>query len=254
MDSGLNVFNAKQSRIEDSETKDMYQKKLYYRRLWKRQKLRQPMPARLKTFADYVSLVASLSKSSSFILDVGCDSGIVARMLEAKGYNNLIGVDLANRFNHAPRVSYIVAENTHLPFRADVFDAIFARKFVSIPDTERSLDELSRVLKSDARLVVEVPNVDRLKSRILKLLGMTPKYAHKYFPHLTLGKFKTILRQSHFDVLQTRGDYVFIPIIGNILSRPKLDTVQRALGQARFTLCLHIYAVCRKTIGDSRSD
>ncbi len=247
MGSGLHSVNEGQFRSGDSETNDMFQRKLYYRRLWKKQKLHQPMPSRLRTFEDYVRLVASLSEPSSLVLDVGCDSGIVARMLEAKGYHNLVGIDLANRFTHTSKISYVVAENTHLPFRNGVFDAIFARKFVSIPDTQRTLGELNRISRKDAKLVVEVPNVDRLKSRIYRLLGMTPNYAHKYFPHLTLSKFKDLLRGSQFDVLQARGDYVYIPIIGNILSRPRLEIVQRALGRARSTLCLHIYAVCGKS-------
>lgn len=167
-------------------------------------------------------------------------------MLESRGHHNLVGIDLANRFKPSSNISYVVAENTHLPFSTNSFNVIFARKFASISDTVESLGEFYRILKDDGKLVVEVPNVRRLKSRIYRALGLTPPYPPKYFPHLHMVPFKRILREKNFKILKVEGDYVFIPLAGNLISTLRLEVLERAIGQAKPNLCLHLFAICRK--------
>jgi len=233
--------------------KEIFSKKLYYRRWWKGRKYGGPSRDRLFVLGEYARLVSSFSKSSSFILDAGCGSGAVLRMLRSRGCKNLIGIDLANTVDRStfPRdqnVSFIVAETTHLPLRPESLDIIFARKFVSVSDVRRSLGEFYSVLKNDGKLVIDVPNVKRLKSRIYNLLGLTPPYPAKYFPRLHMAWIKRILDERNFTILQTKGDYVSIPFFGNLISRFKLGILQRALGHLRPDLCLHISAVCSKRV------
>jgi len=189
-----------------------------------------------------------MSKSSPIILDVGCGSGTITHMLESEDHKNLVGIDLVNRFKRGQNISFIVAENTHLPLRRKSFDVIFARKFVSIPDLEESLKEFYELLKDHGILVIEIVNVKRLKSRIFESLGLTPTYPRNvlYFPHLHLEPFKKILYQKNFVILRIEGDNVLIPLIGNLISFFRLDILQRVLGQLSPTLCLHLFAICKK--------
>jgi len=231
-----------------SNVEDLFAKKLYYIQRWKRQNVLDPSRLRLITFHRYARLISSMSKPSSRILDVGCDSGIFARMLESEGQKNLVGAELANRFKRVQNVSYVVAENTHFPFRRKSFDVIFARKFVSVQDVEGSLKVFHEILKDDGKLFIEVPNVKRLKSRIYEALGLTPPYPPKYFPHLHLTPFKKILYDTKFRPLKIEGDHVSIPLIGNILSLLRLDKLQKVLGQSKPTLCLHLLGICKKQL------
>jgi len=227
----------------------MFTKKLYYIKLWTRRlELREPSRVRLITLRRYAKLISSMSKPSSTILDVGCGSGTIARMLESEGFKNLVGIDLVNRFKHGQNISFIVAENTHLPFRKKSFDMIFARKFVSIPDLEEGLKEFYEILKDHGMLVIEIVNAKRLKSRIYESLGLTPTYPRTvlYFPHLHLAPFKKILCKENFVVLRIEGDHVLIPIIGNLISFFRLGILQRVLGELSPTLCLHLFAICKK--------
>ncbi len=239
------------SKMSHESSKEMFSKKLYYRKLWRHQKVLEPSRARLITFSEYARIISSLSEPSSFVLDVGCDSGIFARMLESKGHCNLVGIDLANRFKRRPNISFVVAENTHLPFRTESFNVIFARKFASISDTAESLGEFHKILKDDGKLIIEVPNVKRLKSRIYRALGLTPPYPPKYFPHLYLTPFKKILCEKNFKILRINGDYIFIPLIGNLISLFRFEGLERALGKLKPTLCLHLLAICKKHLGVS---
>ncbi|HKZ94596.1 MAG TPA: class I SAM-dependent methyltransferase [Candidatus Bathyarchaeia archaeon] len=226
----------------------MLDKKIYYQNLWRRQRILEPSRGRLLTFKEYVRLISSFSKPSSLILDAGCGSGVIAGTLASSGYNNLVGIDLVNRFKREKGISFVVADNTCLPFRPESFDTIFARKFVSVQDMTRGLGEFHKSLKDDGKLLVEVPNVKRLKSRIYESLGLTPKYPHKYFPHMHMMLFTTILQKCNYIVMKVKGDYVFIPLVASLVSALKLDRLERELGRLVPSLCLHLFAICRKRI------
>ncbi|UCE96782.1 MAG: class I SAM-dependent methyltransferase [Candidatus Bathyarchaeota archaeon] len=232
----------------------MFTKKLYYIKRWRQQRAREPTRSRVITFRGYARLILSMVESSSLILDVGCDSGVMARMLESEGEKNLVGIELVNRFKHGKDISFLLAENTHLPFRRKAFDLIFARKFVSIRDTKESLNEFHEILKDEGKLIIEVPNVQRLKSRIYTSLGLTPLYPQKYFPHLHLASFKKILYQRNFKILRIEGDYIFIPLIGRLLSYFRLDLLTKFLGQFKPTLCMHLFGVCEKRAREHYGD
>jgi len=176
------------SEIGREKDQKMFEEKLYYRKLWRSQRIREPSRARLLTFSRYAKIISSLSEPSSFILDVGCDSGIFARMLESGGHYNLVGIDLANRFKHSSNISFVVAENTHLPFRAKSFDAIFARKFASIPDTSESLGELSKILKADGKLLIEVKNVQSFGTNSAISAQILSPLAHNAFQKDSMRK------------------------------------------------------------------
>jgi ubiquinone/menaquinone biosynthesis C-methylase UbiE len=225
---------------------DIFAKKLYYVHRWRQQEVRSPSRVRLNTFHRYARLISAMSKPSAVILDVGCDSGILSRMLESEGMENLIGVELVNRFKHEQKISFVVCENTRLPFRRKSIDVIFARKFVSVQDVEGSLNTFHEVLKDEGRLFIEVPNVKRLKSRLYEALGLTPPYPPKYFPPLHLASFRKILHDTRFSLLKVEGDHVFVPLLGNLLHLFKLDKLENVLGLWKPTLCLHLLGICKK--------
>jgi SAM-dependent methyltransferase len=167
--------------MNPNSKKDIFKKKRYYRRLWKQTKIGEPSRDRLTTLRELARDISAFSKSSSLILEVGCGSGTVLRMLESKGHKNLIGIELVNTFLRGQNTSFIVAETMHLPFRPDSLDIIIARRFVSISDVRKSLEEFYNILKNDGKLVIDVSNVKSLKSRVNNLLGL-PAYPEKYYP------------------------------------------------------------------------
>ena len=231
--------------------KEIFDKKLYYIRLWKHTGISEPSRDRLPKLREYARLISSFSKSSSLILEVGCGPGTVLRMLESKGCKNLIGIEPVNTFRREQNISFIVAETTHLPLRPDSIDIIFARRFVSVSDVRKSLEEFYNILKNYGKLVIDVVNVEMLKFRIYNLLGLTFSYPAKYYPRLHLALLKKILYESNFDVLRTGGDFVLVPLIGNLISLLRLEILQRAMGQLWPTLCVHISAVCRRRVPES---
>jgi len=243
----LSKRTSQESRSFGHGSIDNFSKKMHYKRWWRKVGFAEPSEARHKTFHNYAKLISSLSKPSSIILDVGCGNGTFLRMLKSEDVNHLIGTDLENVFQQEKDISFIVAETTHLPIRPESIDIAFAKRFVSVSDVRMSLRELSKTIKKDGKILVDVPNMNRLKSRIYRLLRLQVKFlGTKYYPHLHLTSFLRIVSENGLLILQTGGDFVSIPFLGYVTSRLHDGIIEDLIGRFRPDLCSHLFAVCKR--------
>ncbi|RJO65056.1 MAG: methyltransferase domain-containing protein [Myxococcales bacterium] len=92
-----------------------------------------------------------------WVLDAGCGSGQDAARMASRGAT-VVGVDqsrgvyLAQRYNqdtpHADRLHFVRADLFHLPFRPEIFDAIYSNGVLHhTPDTRRAFDAIAPLLK-----------------------------------------------------------------------------------------------------------
>lgn len=98
------------------------------------------------------------------VLDVGCGTGVVTRMLaERAGVDgHVTGLDPseamlaeARRYSQSPPIAWIAGEGEHLPFSDASFDAVTAQfSLRNMRDWSAGLQEMVRVLKPGGRLVV----------------------------------------------------------------------------------------------------
>lgn len=106
-------------------------------------------------------------QSGQRILDIGCGRGKFEAILSAVlGKVELVGIDLnVKRLRQAkpligPGMQIICADATSLPFRDMSFDRVIASEILEhLPDDERSLTEITRVL-SDGFALISVPHAD----------------------------------------------------------------------------------------------
>ena len=110
--------------------------------------------------------LAALSKlaSGSRMLEVGCGGGATTRaMIAARPDLVIHACDLSRTAIRAARaqggeIPYVVASATALPYRDASFDAVvFYDVLEHIPDADRSLEEVFRVLRSGGLLAATVP-------------------------------------------------------------------------------------------------
>lgn len=99
------------------------------------------------------------------VLDVGCGDGLVAKVLMSNRKGKLDwGVDLSEREIKKAKELKIykncaVANVYNLPFKDRSFLTVFSNSVIEhIPDLERALSEMSRVLKKDGELIITVPS------------------------------------------------------------------------------------------------
>ena len=114
------------------------------------------------------------------LLDVGCGSGkLTLDFVHRMGSNQIYGVDndlgrtiLANKVG----VMAVCSDLTYgLPFDDGLFDVVLCHQVAEhLTDVDMLLKEINRVLKSEGRLVISVPNLCSLHNRIFMLFGYQP--------------------------------------------------------------------------------
>lgn len=121
--------------------------------------------------------------SGKRILDVGCGVGFVSRMLVGK--NEIHGVDISAEYL-TRAASYGIKTKQWdiqkgLPFESGFFDVVLATEVLEhVFDTDALISEIKRVLKREGILILTVPNVCSLVSRVQVILGRLPSYVEHH--------------------------------------------------------------------------
>ena len=125
------------------------------------------------------------------ILEIATGPGLLAKHV-APSAKHMIATDYsdgmiaeARKGDCPPNLTFEVADGTALPYAADSFDAvIFSNALHIIPEPEKALNEIDRVLRKDGSLIAPnfVNHKGRLGSRIwsgiLKIAGI--RFEHQW--------------------------------------------------------------------------
>jgi SAM-dependent methyltransferase len=175
-----------------------------------------PIYARKLRWVD--EAIESIPKDAK-ILDVGAGEGaLVERYLE-RGWD-ILGVDSAYE---SPQVKR--ADLLSLPFESGAFDAALCLdvlEHLDLLDQARALGEIARVLKPGGRLLLSVPNLAHLHSRIRFLLcgTLTRTSAVERHPgDRPLGEYLDLLRISGFEVSRRSGIFATLPFAFRAVNR-----------------------------------
>ena len=153
------------------------------------------------------------------VLDLGCASGIITRVL-APCFKRIVGTDIdlhALEYARSPETNHAVffpSDAMNLPFKNEVFDIVIcAHVYEHVPDSAKLMGEIRRVLKQGGvcffaagnrvRLVephYRLPLLSILPTAFADLyLRLTAKAAHYEEKHLTYWGLKRLV--SGFQVL-----------------------------------------------------
>lgn len=106
-------------------------------------------------------------KGNEKVLEVGCGRGFYVKTLnEVWPKLDITGVDLnekylsvAKKFVNDDKVKLIKADATDLPFKDKSFDRIICSEVLEhIPDDQKAISEMHRVLKPGGIVIITVPN------------------------------------------------------------------------------------------------
>jgi len=100
------------------------------------------------------------------ILDVGCYDGYLLRELSRRCATEGVGIDisthalgLARSLTRGERIRFVLSNAESLPFASDVFDVVVCSEILEhIPDLDRALTEIARVLAKGGRAYATMPN------------------------------------------------------------------------------------------------
>lgn len=137
------------------------------------------------------------------VLDIGCGDGMVKRLLPNC---QVIGIDVEPAYTGALRGS---AEN--LPFRENRFDIVTCFDVIEhVPDQEKAIQEIKRVLKPGGLACLTVPLYPWLWSEHDEKVG----HIRRYYP----GELKEMLCKNGFIYVHDRLFFsILLPVV--ILAR-----------------------------------
>ena len=97
------------------------------------------------------------------ILDIGCGTGWLSKMLSSNGYHT-VGIDISDwliknaRKSHSEKSQFIVGDGMNLPFRDGIFDLIIGIGVLHHLNPDQALAECCRVSSKNGILLLMEPN------------------------------------------------------------------------------------------------
>lgn len=121
-----------------------------------------------KFFGRYLGLIGKYGADARTILDAGCGTGFSTRLIgERNKDKRVFGSDLSPLFlkrgterGPAQNVRFMAGDIFQMPFRDETFDLVSSYLVIEVlPDAERGLEEMCRVLRKGGTLIVCTPNL-----------------------------------------------------------------------------------------------
>jgi SAM-dependent methyltransferase len=196
---------------------------------------------------DYEALLATIGDTRrGRLLDVPSGPGMLARALAARGFGDIVAVDLlpASEFRGAAGIQYVRHDiETPLPFPDAAFDVVVSREGIEhLVCPFGFLREACRVLRPGGRLFLTTPNVMSVDGRIKFLLtGYFPKFRDMVNDRVGLMRQE---HQGHISPIYFWQLVTFLERFGLCLETVATDTlVQQRLPHKRLLHSLAGYLI-----------
>lgn len=170
------------------------------------------------------------------ILDIGCGNGsLTLKVLKRTNAEKIIGIDIdkeeirkAKKINN-PKLQFFVGNASELEFEDKTFDAVFCNiAFQQFKDKEKSIQEISRVLKQDGEAIINyIEEISDVLKETIDILNAS--FERKIAPkRIKISKkdFNKISKAAGFNVISysKKDTYYFKDL--KILFRGYKDTIK----------------------------
>lgn len=169
---------------------------------------------------EYVIRFLKNFKRDIKIIDIGCGEGVFVEELLKIGFKNTVGIDK----NYSSR-NIIKGDVINIPFRDNSFDLALLLDVIEHLPLElqkNAVNELKRIIKHDGFLIVSVPNLAHLASRIKFLLkGKLIRTAslEKHPGDRPISEFIDLFKKEGFKLLHRKGFLPTIPLLYKLIQR-----------------------------------
>lgn len=188
------------------------------------------------------------SNLCGLVLDIGCRDGLLTAH-----HKNSIGIDIERQQSYIPLV---LADMHFLPFKKEVFDTVVLIHVLEHTDKPKELlMEIKRILRSQGKLIISIPNAKTWFSYVLvKLIGYDG-YAYqknlnknRYWQHkLFMGynELKKII-EKEFKIEKFMVSTPHIPLLERIFDYGFLRKVYWKLGDIDKFHAKDLIFICKK--------
>lgn len=185
--------------------------------------------------ADFVVNSGILSKDHA-LLEIGSGNGAMVDYLKNLGYN-ITGTEVTQEYIDFAKEHYSVGlayvEGDSLTFDDGTFNTVMSFDvFEHIPDSDKHLQEVSRVLKDGGTYIIVTPNkITNIPFEILKEKSFT-KYREYHCSLHTYWELKKRLLRNGFE-----PTFHFVPVINDYF----VEKMEKQLGRLLTRLSLSVF-------------
>ena len=181
-----------------------------------------------------LELLKSYAKSINFtLLDAGCGTGenlidIILNYPKAK----IIGIDnykpdlMRARKRFMDKVNFLHCDCLEMNIKTKTIDIVLSNQVIEhIPEYEKYLLEIERILKSNGLLIISTPNFHNPKNFLLKIFFQKPIMRWENNQNLPPDKYRGHVKEFLEDELITLVQKYNFKLLASrpILPRPSLD-------------------------------
>lgn len=176
------------------------------------------------------SIIDKLDLNNANVLDIGCYDGTF--LLKIKNKNaHLFGIEASDfgvkkcEENGIIAKQFFFDDKNPAPFESGFFDVVIIGEIIEhIYDTDFFLEEISRLLKPNGKLLISTPNIASFGRRMLLLLGRNPiielspneNDSSGHIRYFTFDTLKKLLNKHNFGVIVRKSDVVNLSNSGKL--------------------------------------
>jgi len=140
------------------------------------------------------------------ILDVGCGIGNSLFALQAKGYSNMVGLDIERQLieyakQMVPQARLVVASAEQIPFRDDAFDCAICYDLLEhVLKPEKVIENINRVLNENGTIYMSVANGYSINDVVFRLGGKVIRGRSSHVQRFGKRDVETLLRNNGFEI------------------------------------------------------
>lgn len=185
-------------------------------------------------------------------LDQGCGTGFYTIMLERMGYD-VTGLDISmallseakkNKEKFQCSFKLIRGDIRKMPFKDETFDVLLSGGIIEhVKETEKTLNEIQRVIKKGGILVINVPHKITIFTLVKLLQQFLGIWKIGYEKSFTISRFRRLILKRGFEIKRFYLKDIELgkrQIVGKILRI--LDYPSRILGLGG----QHMFFLCKK--------
>lgn len=152
-----------------------------------------------------VEKIVKLVGSNKKVLDVGCDVGLIGKLL-LKNKNQVYGLDISpsavkKAEKNGLKALTLNIETQPLPFKNNYFDVVLLAEILEhLFDPDLLLTKIKTKLKKGGGLIITTPNLATLGRRLQLLCGLNPAIETRLTKYST-GHLRYFVKQTLFDLL-----------------------------------------------------
>jgi methionine biosynthesis protein MetW len=167
-------------------------------------------------------MVDNLNLESKNILDIGCYDGTFLNSIKNRR-NNFFGLEASDwgvKECHQKNINvqqFFFDDEKKLPFEDNFFDLVIAGEIIEhIYDTDFFLEEISRVLRKQGKLLISTPNIASFGRRLLLFVGKNPiieispneSDSSGHIRYFTFDTLRALLKKHNFSTIKFQSDCV----------------------------------------------